>query len=114
MSAVLHRRISAPGAHVEWVPLEIRSGSRSLHTGPSETRAASRTTQYDASSFMSVVNVTRYPSSSPALPTRGAMAVSLPKTLSPKANRSSVPVWRSCLTRPSKRNHAGLPVAAYA
>ena len=30
---------------VEWVPLEMRSGSCSLHTGPSATRAASSTTQ---------------------------------------------------------------------
>ena len=48
-----------PGAHVEWVPLEIRSGSRSRQTGPSETRAASKTRHSEASSFMSVVNVTR-------------------------------------------------------
>src|SRR5690349_5712771 len=44
-SAVSQRRNWAPGAHVEWVPLEMRSGSWSLHTGPSPTRAASKTRQ---------------------------------------------------------------------
>ncbi len=44
VSAVCHRRRSAPGAQVEWVPLEMRSGSRSRQTGPSATRAASKTT----------------------------------------------------------------------
>lgn len=45
LSAVCQRRSSAPGAHVEWVPLEIRSGRRSWQTGPSATRAASKTRQ---------------------------------------------------------------------
>jgi len=44
-SAVCQRRSSAPGAHVEWVPLEMRSGSRNWQTGPSATRAASKTRQ---------------------------------------------------------------------
>ena len=77
-SVSCQRRSSDPGAQVECVPLEIRSGRVSLHTGPSETLAASKTRQYEASSFMSVVSVTKYPSSSPVLPTRGAIAVSLP------------------------------------
>ena len=58
-SASCHRRSSDPVAQVEWVPLETRSGSASLHTGPSATRAASNTRQYEASAFMSVVSVTR-------------------------------------------------------
>jgi hypothetical protein len=78
VSASCQRRSCEPGAHVEWVPLEIRSGRASLHIGPSATLAASNTRQCEASSFMSVVSVTRYPSSSPVLPTRGAIAVSLP------------------------------------
>ena len=59
LSAVCQRRRSAPGAQVEWVPLETRSGSLSLQTGPSATRAASKTRQYEASAVMSVVIVTR-------------------------------------------------------
>src|SRR5271165_544470 len=39
------RRSSAPAAQVECVPLEIRSGSFILHTGPSATRRASNTRQ---------------------------------------------------------------------
>src|SRR5271169_101259 len=58
-SAVSQRCNSAPETHVEWVPLEMRSGSGNLHTGPSAIRAASKIAQYEASAFMSVVRVTR-------------------------------------------------------
>ncbi|MFI5430171.1 hypothetical protein [Aeromicrobium sp. UC242_57] len=50
---------SEPAAQVEWVPLEIRSGSFKVQTGPAEMSAASNTRQNEASAFMSVVNVMR-------------------------------------------------------
>ncbi len=48
-----------PGAHVEWVPLLIRSGSVTRATGPAATFAASKTRAWDRFSGTSMVKVTR-------------------------------------------------------
>ena len=78
------------GVQQEWVPLEMRSGSLSLQIGPLVMSLASNTTAYDASAFMSEIRVTTYPSSSAVLPTRGATAVSLPKTPTLRVQKGEV------------------------
>ena len=57
--AASHPGSAEPGAHVEWVPLLIRSGSVTRAIGPSATRDASNTRACERSSTMSMVNVTR-------------------------------------------------------
>ena len=52
-SAVPQPGIVDPGAQVEWVPLETRSGRRDPATGPSAMSRASKTRHSERSRFMS-------------------------------------------------------------
>ena len=101
------------GHQVECVPLEIRSGSRTLAIGPSAIAAASSTRHSEQSRFMSVVNVTTYPSSSAIDPSRGAIGASLPNTPSPNRYCSVLPVVTSVRISPSNRNAPGIAVVEY-
>ena len=57
LSVVRQRDSVSPGAQVEWVPLETRSGNRIRAMGPSAIRRASNTRHSERSRFRSVVMV---------------------------------------------------------
>ena len=101
-------------AQVAWVPLDTRSGRRTRATGPSESRAASKTRHSERSRFD--VRRDRH-QVAVVFGSRSRCAVPSPSRWrtrpAGKSKRSSAPVSTSCLTMPSNRNQPGSALAAY-